>query len=644
MNADVEIIDFSKLEEKDIIHKDSIKLKKGLNLLNVDYINSVILEDVRISLRLRVSNKDILRSYPSAKFGSNINQFVHLDEDSECEYRLTLSRVHDFTENSVKFGFKPFIKSKLFRHFNDEIDQCYVINLKNRKDKRDHIDRQLGYHSINFSFFEAVNGSDEQTYKSWFNYASKTNRKVSPNEKKIGRPEIYYSGAWGYNETWISIIKDAKERNLQSIAIFDDDVILSKNFNFEFNELVNSNEYDESSLIYLGCRFMDKHKLPELDYLKKADVVGSYAVILKSDVFDIILRNLEERIFVVDGFPLTQIQDLNKSLFIKKPLVIPIYQNGDIRHSRDSLSMYKDQLVDIQDYNIDVSSRHEYKYSLIYNCTNHTSSKRNIVIGVKTKNRINYFSEFIDSLVDTYDSSNRISLIVADTSDDKSIVRDYLQKLNPENMSIHLLELDDGSVTDLSNAILSEITNYHLTYNPFIFMADDDVLFLKKGWENLYCEAMLKTPYKHLVFYDELWRVPQSKKSIKSNGFPLETKCSWKSAQGAFYCLTSDLLARIGIYNKEVFPTKGGGHLNYTYRLYNELGLNFDQIFDVCNSNKYIKLQPNKNYIGTGSDLTYYHQIRLNNISCLNNFEDRIKNTEKYFQLSKRLDSDRFGF
>ena len=57
-------------------------------------------------------------------------------------------------------------------------------------------------------------------------------------DKKLGRKAIDRKGAWGYLLSMQGIFRDAIEKKHNSIAIFDDDFILSKSFDHRFSKLI----------------------------------------------------------------------------------------------------------------------------------------------------------------------------------------------------------------------------------------------------------------------------------------------------------------------------------------------------------------------------------------------------------------------
>ena len=623
---------------KEYEFSQKIQLVKGLNKIEVVYpfnkgANSSI--QLRTQIRERRTNKPLLRTYPRNLFGEEVDHYINMSDATEAVLTYYIKKTTEFDE-VPDFLFSPTFQVSAFTSMNTLVDEVIVINLESRKDKMQKMKAQLDNLDIEHTFFSAVDGRKESVYKEWFRHIR--NRKYTPIEAKLNRPELYYCGAWGYNETYIQVLEYAIEKGLKSIALFDDDVYFHKEFNNLLNTYSASEEYKNAELVYLGCRLqdIDRSTLPSLMTSYADKVLGSYGIILKSSAFSKVLNCLKLRSHVVDGKPLNQIVEEGKSLILREPLVIPEYLGSDIRADRDSSEMYKSQSIDIERYFLEVIPRNKYRIEYLDSKPIEKDIKYSAVLGVKCKNRFAYVKDFVDSFNKTRSPDVYFKVYVADTSTDEQVakeIRNYIDNLTLPNTQVVYLRFQDASVTDLSNGILSEVYKWDKHSVPTIFMADEDLTFLKKGWDLKYIEAVTNTPYKHLVFYDTRWRKPTRNEKKSIGNVRLVAKASAHSAQGAFFVLSSETLAQVGIYNNTLFPTKGGGHLNYTYRLYNALGLDTDCIFDIEDSESYLALQPRDSYISTGNSLSLYHQKRINSDAVREDFEQNIVCEDSNFNL-----------
>lgn len=188
---------------------------------------------------------------------------------------------------------------------HDVFDKLYVMNLDRRPDRWEHMESVGRRHHLNFTRFPASDGSLEPIRDDWRAYAANplqtlpegieqlvsfTDKftkyhhyiaRIQFMESKFGRKAIQTAGAWGYALTYIRILEEAIRNNYRRILIWDDDVILHKNFN-ELFEKGMALLPPGWKLIMLGA--MQHHWEPwithyrELFYIGKGSSVASHAV------------------------------------------------------------------------------------------------------------------------------------------------------------------------------------------------------------------------------------------------------------------------------------------------------------------------------------------------------------------------------
>ena len=161
-------------------------------------------------------------------------------------------------------------------NINDCFDRIYVMNLDRRPDRWRRITGAAEKHRLDLTRFPAVDGYNEPVKSAWEAYFSTPLQQLPPGveplkeftdkftkyhhyiarihfmESKLGRKAIQSPGAYGYALSYISILKEAISRNYQRILIFDDDIILHKSFNSEFEKHFGSLPVDWK-LIMLGA-------------------------------------------------------------------------------------------------------------------------------------------------------------------------------------------------------------------------------------------------------------------------------------------------------------------------------------------------------------------------------------------------------
>ena len=120
-------------------------------------------------------------------------------------------------------------------------DKIFVINLKKDIYKRNNIIHKFKNLNINFSFFEGINGyQNDNIIKQYNLYKNKpfdwkdSHRYERDRQKKM----IPSLGAFGYLQTWINILNLSKEKSYKNILVFDDDIIFDKNFELKVDKFL----------------------------------------------------------------------------------------------------------------------------------------------------------------------------------------------------------------------------------------------------------------------------------------------------------------------------------------------------------------------------------------------------------------------
>ena len=128
-------------------------------------------------------------------------------------------------------------------------------------------------------------------------------------------------------------------------------------------------------------------------------------------------------------------------------------------------------------------------------------------------------------------------------------------------------------------------------------MCNDDIEFIKKGWQKKYFDMSKSSGFDHLVYFNEKWK---SAKFIKKHKkLPLISSCNAKDAMGCFYTVTNKMLQNLGYFDEESFPIRGHSHVDYTLRACRAKFNDIDTLFDIKNSDKYIRMIQREGYIST---------------------------------------------
>ena len=147
-----------------------------------------------------------------------------------------------------------------------------------------------------------------------------------------------------------------------------------------------------------------------------------------------------------------------------------------------------------------------------------------------------------------------------------------------------------------TNLIFKEVEKLDV---DFIFNADDDIFFNKKGWDELYIQSSIKSGYDHLCYFNK--NIVKGNFNIKNKKLSIQSYVKPERAFGCFWTFTKDLLKKVGNIDSKSFGFRGQGHIDFTLRCC-RLGFNDkNKLYDALDSENYISLyhQNQNNYIST---------------------------------------------
>ncbi len=179
-------------------------------------------------------------------------------------------------------------------------DNIYIINLKKRTDRKKNMIEQLHKASIyKYEFIDAIDGTDINVLNNYKNLV------------KNNKCNIVTVGHFACLLSHIKAIKMAKQNEYSQIMILEDDIIFCDNF---LNLITNLNVH-KYQMIYLGG-IIKKKKIFFNDWAMSNNIMGAYAYILSSELFDIVLNELEKLIEYVDLFYMNYIQPNYKVILL----------------------------------------------------------------------------------------------------------------------------------------------------------------------------------------------------------------------------------------------------------------------------------------------------------------------------------------
>ncbi|SMG56524.1 glycosyltransferase [Paraburkholderia susongensis] len=218
---------------------------------------------------------------------------------------------------------------------------------------------------------------------------------------------------------------------------------------------------------------------------------------------------------------------------------------------------------------------------------------RKLIMGVKTWNRVDYVREFVETFISTRNPRYDWTLIIADDGSTDGTL-EYLRNLQSP-VPIRVIENQSAYACGQFNSINDVAVELGF---DVCFHADDDIIFVKPGWDDLYLNAMERSGFQHLVYKNHEQHLELTRRQRDAN-FQLPPEqidasgtCSSivdaESCGGAFYTVTPEVLNRVGYADEINFPIRGQWHIDFTMRCV-RAGFNGSaHLYDARGSNDYI--------------------------------------------------------
>ena len=276
---------------------------------------------------------------------------------------------------------------------NATFDNVYVVNLEKHPEKKYITAHHLSKHGINFEVFLATDGSRGEPFRAYEEYKKRPlgelvrYSRFNDLEKIRGKGFIESAGAVGYIYTYLRILKDAKAKGYRRILIFEDDVILHRDFDLRFASFIQSVGKDWK-LLQLGASQYNWNSVIESDaeksgyyYPRQLNTCGSFALALDSSIFDELIEAVDALECPFDHLAMGEIYEryINKCFVAFPNIVMPDVSNSNIRGGRDQYSHARKMKWVVNDFdfplskpsvNLLVSSSCNLKYLSSFRCEN----------------------------------------------------------------------------------------------------------------------------------------------------------------------------------------------------------------------------------------------------------------------------------
>jgi len=340
---------------------------------------------------------------------------------------------------------------------NKYFDEIFVINLKKRKDRFIEVNQKLNRIGLHFTIIEAVDGYSKENRALYNKYLSipiggeESHALDNTNKRKT----IKSPGAIGYLKSYSKIINISKINKYKRILVFDDDIILRKNFNTEVKKFLERLKSDWKICMLGATQHVWKppisHKF--VDEINKVDYYpqitdGSFALGISEQIFDELLEKIEKYNIAFDSGVLRDLyKKYNEQCIVAYPyLVIADVSNSDIANNRDQYELSLKLKWDIESFD------YPFKLDLVS-------------VIVPTYNKERYLEKSITSLlIQTY--SNIEILIQDDYSTDKTKSICKQLSLTDKRIKYDKNDKNQGCYITRNNALNRSLGKYIAIHDP----------------------------------------------------------------------------------------------------------------------------------------------------------------------------------
>lgn len=199
--------------------------------------------------------------------------------------------------------------NKIFNYFDD----AYYINLDYREDRKDRFEQRSNKIGLNAKRFSAIQPNIEDcTHIPYWN------------EMKTYEQKRYKANEVGCALSHISIIKEAKNRNLNNILIFEDDCIFLDNFETDIYKCIEDLKNIDWDIFYLGGQPNSAcEKVTENIYtIKSGGLYQLHSYAINKSIFDLIINMDFTFCSIIDNFFLNYDKNIIKTYLSKNMLTL----------------------------------------------------------------------------------------------------------------------------------------------------------------------------------------------------------------------------------------------------------------------------------------------------------------------------------
>jgi len=192
--------------------------------------------------------------------------------------------------------------------------------------------------------------------------------------------------------------------------------------------------------------------------------------------------------------------------------------------------------------------------------------KPRLILAVTTLNRISYLRQCLATWSSTANTVDFLWKIVVADDGSRDGTLQYLETFGPA--PITLIRNQRCYAVGQFNSILAHIEGDEY---DVCFMADDDVLFLRSGWEHFYLRGIERSGNHHLCWFDrDYWRLAWPYRPLSATRIDATATCEGsvgvQDCLGAFFTVTPQVFETVGYADEANFAVRGQWHVDYSMR------------------------------------------------------------------------------
>lgn len=195
----------------------------------------------------------------------------------------------------------------------------------------EHFDWQL--YLNNYADLKKKFNTKNEAWRHWINYGKKELRTCVTNR-------IVNKGQWGCLQSHINILKDALEKNYETILVLEDDVMLSKHFDNQIERITQIQQTNPDwNIIYTGA---SQHNWTDIEFHKDLyyarGTTGTFSYIVRRPFYQICLGEFDKKRKPVDNYLVDIQAKYYKSIIVLFPnIMICNLEESNIGYTRNQI-------------------------------------------------------------------------------------------------------------------------------------------------------------------------------------------------------------------------------------------------------------------------------------------------------------------